>query len=152
MKVTPDKGRLLLFVEALESDEYKQCNDKLTIISKDGKTTHCCLGVATEVALANGLEGVERVPTQDTGQTRDIVAYMHQNECGFGEELKRETNFLPTPVMNWYGLSTRNPALQDPEGFRHSQSATALNDDLKLDFTEIAAWFRHTYDLGPKPE
>lgn len=155
--MTPNKERLLLFVEALESGDYEQCNSKLTVIGMDGKATHCCLGVATEVALVNGVEGVERVPTQDSMhaggngpvQTCDVVAYVHEYEDRLGG-LRKETNFLPGPVASWYGLPSRNPALQDPAGLRNGQSATALNDDLRLDFTQIAAWFRHTYDLGPQ--
>lgn len=55
--MTVNKERLELFAEALESGDYRQCKGRLRAHScYEDAVWHCALGVATDVALNNGLQ------------------------------------------------------------------------------------------------
>ena len=49
--MTVNKERVELWVQALESDGFKQCQNVMHVDDK-----HCALGVAVVVALANGVQ------------------------------------------------------------------------------------------------
>jgi hypothetical protein len=46
---------VLKWVEALESDEYHQTKGFPTHKAEDGSASHCCLGVACTLAVADGV-------------------------------------------------------------------------------------------------
>lgn len=63
------------WAEALESGEYEQGRNHLAIIGEDtesGKTFYCCLGVACEVAIKNGVE-LSKTQRRDTGDRKSVV-------------------------------------------------------------------------------
>jgi hypothetical protein len=135
----PNKDRIRLWVEALESGKHEQTCNVLTRVweEDDGnvvRLSHCCLGLAGQVAAENGC----RV---------EIV----RNEHGTQLTYDGEDSFLCASVREWYGLSESNPWLNfteedgDGEPFEDSARAATLNDDHGLGFEAIAAAIRRTY-------
>lgn len=140
----PNKERLRLWSEALRSGEYLQTKDILRTTPVPGDTTadkfaYCCLGVACEVAIKNGL-------------TLDFDPYEHFQT-------------LPGPVAEWFGITSEdgavnhseytdenddpvmeyNPSLasaeevgKDPLTYPEGMWASALNDDEDWNFIQIA--------------
>lgn len=79
------------WVEALRSGEYRQGSGSL---QADGK--FCCLGVACDVAIKNG------VPLETTHRAGDYWLYGGM------------TNILPSQVINWLGLYDAGGEFVDP--------------------------------------
>lgn len=115
-----NKERVQLLVEALRSAEYRQIKDKL------GSTNgYCCLGVACEVAIQNGLEIESR--------TIDGEYFYDGESCT-----------LPNSVRRWYEFDNVNPDIYiDSED--NQIPATTANDDRGLDFQQIADGFEKQY-------
>lgn len=132
-----NRERVALGVAALRSGEYEQCR-KVLIERRWGTPnwpetkSYCCLGVLTEVAIANGLEGLKEA----------------ENGWGWRDEHgQRSTNAeLPEPVREWYGFEHTNPSITND----HVAAAEA-NDDLKWNFLQIADAFEGLY-LSEPPE
>ena len=101
-------------VEALRSGEFKQ-----TKYSLSNGTEHCCLGVACEVAIKNGLN-----LTKQTNYRDSLTAY------------DENTNYLPPPVANWLGFSSVRGAYLDNRGA--NQWLSYDNDFNGKTFEEIA--------------
>ena len=131
--MTVNKERLILWVDALRSGQYEQTDKRL---KRDGK--YCCLGVACEVAVANGLE-------------LDIRPFF---EDSIGDEN------LPIEVSRWFGFDgdTQDPLLgnyntMDPEDedydadWRQDVLATEANDELLWSFERIADALENHYEL-----
>lgn len=121
-----NNDRLLLWVEALESGDYQQVRD--TLRSEWG---FCCLGVACEVAMANGLD-------IDVREGDNVWFYDGQADA------------LPTSVQDWYGLDNTNPVLKFPDGVR--ADCIVANDSYGDSFVSIAKAVRNTYNLGGTDE
>lgn len=138
-----NKNNMLAWAEALESGDYEQGVGALCAVNSDGVARFCCLGVATEVAIANGV-ALERV---DAG----VAGYRPAGELLAAQE----TAHLPDLAMEWLGLGQINPvigyslcgsgACEDPTC--RKITATAANDDLVLSFGQIAAMLRKFYQL-----
>lgn len=119
------------WAEALESGEYEQGFNHLTIVElniagETVKTSHCCLGVACQVAIKNG---VEITVTQGEGDGETLLFY------------DGESGTLPHKVKEWLGLDEdhgNNPYLG-------TGSATELNDNEGLNFKQIATQVRETF-------
>lgn len=115
---------MLRWIEALESGEYQQGQGALRHLEAG---TFCCLGVATDVAIRNGVaiawnENVE-IETEDGGHA----------------------GTLPIPVQEWLGIEHGNPGIQlDPFGYDQISCITA-NDEAGWTFEKIAAGLRRTY-------
>lgn len=122
--MTPRLDRILLWIEALESDRYSQAHYTLTKRGAD-----CCLGVACKVAVHNGL--AVKVET-------DLDGYTTYD----GVE-----NLLPNSVVEWYGFRDSNPDLLTDMG---EVSAASLNDSYEWTFSQIAEAVRKTYGLLPR--
>jgi hypothetical protein len=116
------QDRLALGVAALRSGAFKQGRGTL----RDKYDEFCCLGVLTEIAIANGCV-VQHHMDGDLG----VWIYGGQG-C-----------VLPEPVQHWYGFDDADPELIDTKGLR--LSAIRANDLLNLSFTEIADAFERTY-------
>jgi hypothetical protein len=101
-----------LWTDALESGQYKQCTVRLC---NDTRDRHCCLGVLSELYQAEHPE--------------DAVAEHHLQTAGV----------LHRNVMDWAGLLVPNPVVTYDE---RSQELSYFNDDLELEFDEIAAIIR----------
>ena len=127
-----NRERIKLLAEALESGEYEQCWGALRIGDK-----YCCLGVACEVAIKNGLDIARQPPPHEGGA--DLFRY------------DGEPSVLPNSVRAWYGFpesseflnGAGNPMI-DTEGFGRCAAAQA-NDEWGLSFPAIAAGFRNEY-------
>jgi len=124
-----NKENIGKWVQALESGEFKQCKSALTVV-KDGEESHCCLGVATEIAMRNGVE-------LHTEVIHGRKLYQWADEYG----THGQTSILPVPVQEWLGVDDEDPKLSDHE----YGSASGLNDTHKWDFTQIAQAVRATY-------
>jgi len=115
--VTVNKDRVELFAAALESDRYRQCKGQLKISTRSPDTGyatfHCALGVATQVALDNGLW--EEGPWVDVWSRGD----------------------LNPAVAEWYGWGGTNPYLGIDLGSGEEENIASAND-FGLSFWQIA--------------
>jgi hypothetical protein len=127
-----DKERVRLLVDALRSGDYRQGRGflKQTV---DGAVLHCCLGVACEIAMANG-----------------VVLTIDAVEGGNGTPLTRfdgEVAVLPGAVSDWYGFQAMPRVQLNASG--RTVEATVLNDGLgghaPRDFDTLADLFAGTY-------
>jgi hypothetical protein len=119
----PNKERIRLWVEALESGNYKQGVGTLRNPSfAPGGYSYCCLGVAIEVAVNNG----------------------YSNETA--ESMHSYGGILTTDLLEWYGLSGVNTYVGDVViGVGHGVRATEANDELYWEFPRIAQAIRDRY-------
>lgn len=94
---TVNKERVALLVQALRSGDYQQTKGALCRVNdNNGDKTYCCLGVACEVAIANGL--YIRLETSDDSKGTLIMF-----NGGGGS--------LPETVRDWYGFVRSNPPI-----------------------------------------
>lgn len=146
---TTNKARIKLLVDALRSKKYQQAAGRLHVLPSLAEAEgYCCLGVACEVAIANGLDLKSVI-------VNDVVHRYGQTGV---------TSALPSEVSDWYGFDRANPWLSLPEptlkqkfiNFLKCQpsprtpatgevSATEANDVLELPFHAIADAFERTY-------
>lgn len=119
---------MLLWVEALESGVYPQGFGWLN----DGGN-FCCLGVACEVAIANGVSA-----TRQTGHD-------HNPRVSYDAELSR----LPASVTAWLGEQSSDIRV-DVADCSQPASMVYLNDYLRWDFKAIAAALRSQYLGDPQ--
>lgn len=119
-----NQERLALGTAALRSGKYPQAKGRLRQSSG-----YCCLGVLTEVAIANGLNLRVR---RGREAHNDLWFYGDMDEIG---HLTRE-------VANWYGFGNINPPLEY-DGL--ALNAIGANDEADKDFNWIADAFDATY-------
>lgn len=125
-----------LFVAGLFSGDYEQDTGTL---NRNGK--FCCLGVACEVAIKNGLEVEKKTVAPTCGCGID-----HQADGRISYD--GETGVLPAAVADWLGLEDetgdgryserRNPRLA-------GRTATAWNDVTRASFQVIGELFSYEY-------
>lgn len=113
-----------LWLEALESGEYKQCKGKLTHVAEDGSKSHCCLGVLSELGVRAGVLSSKTYP--------------EANRLYYGDY--EESATVPPEVMKWADLSSCNPDVVFKDDGR--VALAHLNDEVELTFPEIAALIR----------
>lgn len=111
------------WVAALRSGDYKQGRAALKAPAEQDQVVHCCLGVACEVAIANGAKVKESI-----------------DSCGMYWFDDRQ-GVLPNSVMSWYGLPVASPKLTD------ELDAIAANDEMEMDFEQIADLLVARYHL-----
>lgn len=103
--MTINKERVELFLAALESGDYRQCKARLRDRHLfNDLEVHCALGVATDVALKNGLQANESV---------------------------WNTSLLDERVSTWYGFSDDEFEDNDPiilVNDELGESVSVLND------------------------
>lgn len=140
-----------LWVDALLSDKYEQGQGRLAYRDRNvetgelGPRRFCCLGLVSEIAIANG---VDVNVTQDSGRMR--VNYDYNGE----------RDFLGLEVMKWLGVDKANPVLvvDLPNGESALRTASCLNDGEANDggfatvlppftFRQIALALIRTYEL-----
>lgn len=103
------------WVDALRSGDYAQGRDTLTEVSVNGIMRHCCLGVACQVAIADG------VPI--TTFTRPgCVEYLDSED----------------PEGNGYSTTTLPPAVESWLGIGYDYGWLATLNDSGSDFDSIA--------------
>lgn len=149
------RQRRLNFVEALESGEFPQGNGYLCIPSRDRTGAivydYCCLGVACEVAIRDGLSLAhdKQEATEGNGVTY-FLPMPEGEENPFSEEYIDGSNAtLPMAVRDWYGFEEENPSLNivDIEPTDPHTDAAEANDEKGYSFRLIAHLFRTTYGL-----
>ncbi len=115
--------RVRLWAEELERTTKPQTTGHLHATSRTIGDSFCCLGIACEVAIANGLE-------VDVSGYHSMMVY------------DNSADILPTSVADWYGIDA-DPLLDVED--EYADSASALNDDEGFTFVQIAAAIRNTY-------
>lgn len=113
-----------IWVEALNSGEYKQGQKMLCQENEDGTASFCCLGVLCDLAEK------QKIVTHRTVEGIDYKRRSYGNE-----RLDREF-FLPYDVVMWAGLQENDPRVQLPES-GNWDTLSAMNDEGKS-FSEIA--------------
>lgn len=157
----PNKENIRHWVKALRSGRYLQGKNRLATrfmdpdgFPTDGPIRYCCLGVATEVAMAHGVPVMPIVPkARDAGITYEWASksiYLAADQT---------SSTLPYPVVEWLGIGVTDPTLFRPDGkawcgeptcdLPHGESTavacSTANDQLGLSFSEIADHLEATY-------
>lgn len=133
---TPNQARIRKFVEALRSKRFRQGHGALHRM-RQGSDEYCCLGVACEVAIEDGL---------------DLKVSNDGHFVRYGDEF----GHLPISVQAWYGFESENPSLTLVKRLHWWQrlfrkpvtskrSAVAANDGLGWNFDHIADAFERKY-------
>lgn len=127
--MTPEqKDRVRKLVRVLRTTKRKQGTGNLAKILTPRQKSYCCLGIACEMAIKEGLE-----------VDREVERYAHANVVRYGGT----TTTLPKLVMDWFGFEDFDPTLIDESEIR--TTATDLNDERNYNFKRIAAAFERTY-------
>lgn len=139
-----NRRNIQLWIDALESGRFLQGNGFLALRDAEGRMRFCCLGVACEVAIANGVEISRRELQLSEGDTEPPHHRKRQVAC--------------RPVvqqMGWLGVEDAEVQLVPPkyssasEGRRVTIStpvdAVQANDYYKMSFGEIAALIHAAY-------
>lgn len=126
----PNKENIRLWVDALRSGKYKQLKGNLT----DGRS-HCCLGVACEVAIQND------VPLQR--RRSFYISY-------FDDDSVKYNSILPPAVAAWLGVeclplvrSISVASLND--GRWQFEDLNPEHDDHSYSFDQIADLIEEEY-------
>ena len=163
-RIPEQKDRIRLLVAALRSGQWKQGTGNLCAIPPESGPIEefdataqriqqegelCCLGVACEIAVADGVE-LERTADGE-------ISRIHYRELA---TFNGSAEQLPSLVRDWFGLGFRDPLLLVPvqvvaqlpeDHYLHRRSpsdmhsASTLNDTCLLTFAEIADCFEYTY-------
>jgi hypothetical protein len=143
---TPNLERLKLWADELLTTTAEQGKGNLRLGDK-----YCCLGIAIEVAIANGCEvRVERFPDKvHTGQDNgEIYRYDETSDV------------LPVSVRDWYGVGPNPPVgiennsgvakCSDSDCHCHNGKicATDANDEKNWSFKQIGEGIIDLYGLG----
>lgn len=128
----PNKERIQLWVDALRSGKYKQGRHALAY-ELDNQKFFCCLGVACEVAIENGLE----IEVTRQGESCRTCIFYDLSE-----------GLLPTRVQKWFGLPSLNPVVHHTNSTTKRcwlwMSLSGLNDN-GTPFEQIAIDIENTY-------
>lgn len=125
-----NKDRVQLLVEALRSGQYLQGMESLHK-NTDGQDKFCCLGVACDVAVKNGLD-----VSVDTADEPDFITY---DDNG---------GYMPESVYHWYGFPTDDPVIDRNDQNGRVITATKANDNLRWTFGAIANAIEKEYLNG----
>lgn len=144
MKVTVNRERVRLLVDALRSGDYiqgqsylKSFKDHVSLSPLPHEVRHCCLGVACEVAKSNGADVVEN---RNEGEL--MSRFGEPGSFTYKYLTGTSVCYLPHVVRDWYGFVSDDPVVTHDH---EDCSATYLNDGLRLSFDEIADAFERTY-------
>jgi hypothetical protein len=133
-----NKERLRLWVAALRSGEYEQGQEALASLRGDLPPAYCCLGVACEVAIKNGLP-LRRIENDELGKVR-------YDDAGGG---------LPFAAGEWFGFPS-DPLIHSgdpyisaaPHFMAEPIRASVANDALLWSFAHIADAIEKYYGLN----
>lgn len=124
----PNKERIQLLVDELRTTEHQQARNALSRHTRNGGTSYCCLGIACEIAIANGLE-IEK------------SMQFSQGNIGSGMGIyDEEMGSLPPSVQRWYGFDKGNPYLDE-----HNTMTAAEYNDGGMSFPDIADKFEEKF-------
>jgi len=131
--VTPNKENIRKWVTALRSGEYQQVKRHLSL-----NGSYCCLGVACELAIANGV-GVKRTAVASIRADGDDDTYVNYDGG---------MSYMPNSVRKWLGIDCGDPVLTekiDESGFKSPVTASDMNDREDKTFAEIADAIEQKY-------
>lgn len=133
-----NQENMRLFIAALRSGEFRQ--GLSTLASKKAEDEHwkyCCLGVACEVAIRNGVV----VEVREEGITYNFKV---ERYCRIYEGT---STVLPPSVREWLGLTAdeADPRLLTGHIGEHKSYATNLNDNGQWTFEQLAEGFERTF-------
>lgn len=139
MSTEVNKERIALWVEALRSGQYRQGLWELERLGRGEGSEHCCLGVATRVAMAGGAS-VEAIVLEDDPATRFVSIL----DAGCSHPT---VGHLPKAAAEWFGLPVMSETSTNVEVMYGGKMKrlTDLNDVEKLSFDEIADLIEETY-------
>lgn len=168
-----DETRMRLLVAALKSGQYPQTRGVLTRVNEDGVMEgHCCLGVACEVAIANGLTVHTQVATEaELERNTDLADSTVEdilNDFGSCIIYNGRPGDLSEEVSQWYGFASSDcdagdvtlqvpsqvyrkylPAFLDRRFMLANgpvtAQATMLNDTIKMSLPDIGECFQYTF-------
>lgn len=138
MALKCNRDNMLKWIAALESGDYLQTDGVLERREvADGSVGHCCLGVATRVAMKEGVPVTEkRLEGEYKTWFTDVVD---------GAEWNTFTE-LPPAVVDWLGIDDDNPIVGFSDDYLGDEiHAIEANDEKSWSFDQIAASLRKTY-------
>lgn len=113
------------WVAALRSGEYKQAVGSLARQRRDGQRAHCCLGVACELAAAEGVVA----PALRYSDDAEFFVYPPVERPDDGSV--GASGVLPTVVQDWLGLDSDN-------GHISNEDCLSQRNDRGQTFEQIA--------------
>lgn len=129
-RVRPNKKNIATWIRALRSGRYIQGRGEMIgyrgYQTAQQKVVHCCLGVAAEEAIADGV-----------AMKRIGLSYSWDDGTPNGAT---QGGLLPVPVRDWLGIDEANPLIG-------GHAATALNDVRMMSFDEIADMLSEQYEI-----
>lgn len=134
-----NKERVALWVEALRDPTLVQGTKKLaTRENPEQPWKQCCLDVACQVAIENGVRlEVAMYPASTLTGNAFCQKRGYWDSRGDGTGLWN-FNALPQPVMDWYGFKSSKVIGMKMPGNIDPVDAVVLNDCLGLTFPQIA--------------
>lgn len=118
------------WVEALRSGDYQQGTGHLRAGDK-----YCCLGVACELAIQDGVPVKVRSGLTSCTHLGDEDHPNQHPHNGSIYEYNSEGGVLPRAVADWLGLNDMPLVRTEGHGYR---ALTELNDGLGWDFAKLA--------------
>lgn len=115
------------WVDALRSGEFKQGKGHLRV-----NDTYCCLGVACELALRDGVE----LPVEIHAAQCNHAVDLKEKHSGGMYEYDGGSSVLPKQVSDWLGIGVAHPLARDDDG--ELRGVAELNDLHGMDFNRIA--------------
>lgn len=132
--------KLRLWIDALRSGEFDQARGWLASKNTSDQWGYCCLGVACEVAIKDGVD----VPVEVTG----VRGSQYRVYGG-------DDQHLPSNVREWLGIDeTPEVPWADPDyplDAPESTTVIVLNDEKEWTFGQIADALEATYLDGDMP-
>jgi hypothetical protein len=132
--INPERGRL--WTQALLSGEYQQARGQFVDV-RDGKiVAHCCLAVATDIAIKNGCKDV-RWHTENSA----VLIRWNENKHGSYDDydntrladgsiwIDSTDGDLPEPVADWLGIISEGSSA---DGTRSPKCNPALDGTLAV--------------------
>jgi hypothetical protein len=130
-----NKDKLKLWIDALRSGKFEQGQGNLA--SRDGEVVkYCCLGVACEVAVKDGLDLEGRWGRPIGNEVEEWVKTDHK----FYDS---EDLLLPPAVQDWLGIPGSTTVEVMLNGIE--ESVIDLNDNMDRDFGQIADALEWTF-------
>lgn len=138
----PNKERIRLLVDELRKTKKRQGRG---VLKRKGnrRNYYCCLGIACELAKANGLELLEYEKKEYLPSNMTQNPGLYTISDFVVDRYDGSTGMLPIAVRNWFGFTNSNPSLRLPDG--SVESAATANDTLRLTFPQIADAFERMY-------
>jgi len=129
----PNRANIQKWVDALRSGKYIQGRNQLAYVtSETGENRYCCLGVACELAIENGVKLSRTKLFGDSAY--GLYAY------GPFEETLR----LPEAVVIWLGTQNADQSLLDQDPKCGGRQLSVVND-AGFDFDYIANLIEREY-------